>query len=158
ARERQRLAATAAEVDPAARAAPARLGQPILAAKRAKSGAFVPDRGEGVLAHVLPRERRDARRLVARQRESARRDQEVAARPAVHAGARQVGIVVGEDEEDFDFAAEPLGGLTCFSARPFERGARGQERLAVLERPAEVLRVGELEPRRAELFGERDER
>ena len=53
-------------------------------------------------------QRRDAAGLVAGQRGAVGRDDEVAARPAVHAGARAIGVVVGAHEQHLDAAAQPL--------------------------------------------------
>ena len=85
-------------------------------------------------------------------------DHDVALRPAVHARRRRIGVVVGQDEEDLHLARAGA------RARPARRHrarvellARRQERVAVRERPAEVLRVGELEPVGADALRERDD-
>src|SRR6185437_789973 len=59
ARERERLAPAAAEVDVFARAAAARLPHPLVAAVCAKGARIVPDPLNAVLAHVVECERRD---------------------------------------------------------------------------------------------------
>ena len=85
-------------------------GHPVLAAEGAEAGAVVPDVGERAVADVLPggRERRDLAGLVAGQRDAVGGDDQVAARPPVHAGARAIGVVVGAHEEDLHLAAQPL--------------------------------------------------
>ena len=112
----------------------------------------------GAVADVLERERRDRRRLVARQRRAVGRDDDVAARPAVHAGARAADVVVGAHEEDLDLAAQALARGERDAARASASCARdGRSASRLSERPAEVLRVGELEPLGADALGERDE-
>ena len=89
-------------------AGPARRRHPVVAAERAQRGRIVPDVAERPVADVLERQAGDARRLVARQHDAVGRDDDVAARPAVHAGARAIGVVVGAHEQDLDLAAQPL--------------------------------------------------
>ena len=113
----------------------------------------------GRVAHVL--ERRGPAIASAwwhGERDAVGRDDQVAARPAVHAGARAIGVVVGAHEEDLHLAAQALARRGGRLARASSSGgARRQERVAVGERPAEVLRVGQLEPLGAEPLGQRDE-
>ena len=83
------------------------------------------------------RQRGDLQRLVAGQRHAVGRDDDVAARPAVHAGARAIGVVVGAHEEDLDLAAQPLA-----------RGERDRARLVEAARDgSSASRLASAQPR-----------
>src|SRR5256885_17210472 len=70
--------------------------------------------------------------------------------PAIHAGRRNVTVVIGDDEEDFHASAQALARLGRDRAGALELLARGQERGAIQKRPAEGLRVCQPEPGGAE--------
>ena len=111
AEQRERLAPAAAEIRVPLVAGPARLRHPGVAAERPQRRRVAPDRRRAnALADVLEGEPGDAARLVARQHHAVGRDHDVAPRPAVHARARAIRVVVGAHEQDLDLAAQPLGG------------------------------------------------
>src|SRR5512146_759436 len=82
------LAAAAAEVPPALRAAAAGLLHPILAAVAVERGGVVPDRADARLAHAREGEARQHPRRLAGQRDPIRRDAEEHPSESVHARLR----------------------------------------------------------------------
>ena len=153
AREPQRLAAAAAEVDllAAERAAPAGLLHPVGAAEARERIGLAPDPVQRVVADVGELEARDRRRGLARQHVAVRGDHHRRRAPAAHARLGQVLEVVGEHPEDVDLGADPLAEALDRLLRALQLLPRRHERLLVGDRPAVVLRVGQLEPLRAEL-------
>ena len=117
-------------------------------------GASRPALGERALGDAPELEPGQLGGAVARQHAPVGRDDDALAPPAAHARLRAVAVIVGQHEQDLD-----AGGLAA-QARHHLRGrvelrARGQQRRAVAQRPALVLRVRELEPLRAEPLRER---
>ena len=120
AEQRERLAPAAAEIRVPLVAGPARLRHPGVAAIRPQRGRVAPDRRQRPRPDGLEGEPGDAARLVARQHHAVGRDDDVAPRPAVHARARAIRVVVGAHEQDLDLAAQPLGGGGRDGARLFD--------------------------------------
>src|SRR5437764_10789170 len=90
ARQRQSLAATAAEVDVLALegTAPARLDHPLGAAVAIEGVGLEPDLPERPLTHVVEGEPRNRRGRLAWQTLAARRDEDRVATPSAHARLR----------------------------------------------------------------------
>ena len=118
-------------------------------------GASRQHAASALLAHVPERER-ELRCAVAGQHAAVGRDHEMRARPAAHAGLRPVAEVVGQHEQDLG-ARRARAFLGHHLRGGLELLARRQQRGAVRERPAVVLRVRELEPVGVERARERDQ-
>ena len=92
------------------------------------------------------RERRNRLRGVARQHGAVRRYHEGVARPAAHARFRIDGEIVRRDEVDVHDAGEPFARRLDDVDLPLDRGAVRHQRIAIGERPAGILHIGDLKP------------
>ena len=150
------LAAAAAEILLGARATPAGLRHPRLAAEAVECFRPAPDPIERTLTHVVKAKAGDARRRMAGQHSSGRRDRQELPSPATHAGLWVFGVVVGDDVVDEEPTAQPLARRLYHLGRVLHLPWLRHQRRAVLVGPAIVLRVSDLQPVRAEPLGERD--
>src|ERR1700712_2882485 len=107
ARQHEGLAAAAAEVLFLFIAGAARLGHPFITAKPVETERLVPDVLHAVIAHVGELDRHLAR-AVTGQGGAVRSHGEEQIAPAVHAGFRALFVIVGGDEDQFDWMV--LGG------------------------------------------------
>ena len=153
AREPQRLAAAAAPIDllPSERAAPARLLHPVGPAEARERVGLAPDPLQRMVADVGELEPGDRRRRLAGHHLAVGSHHHRRPAPAAHARLRQLLVEVREHPQHVDRRADPLTEADDRLLRAHELLPRRHQRVLVRDRPAVVLRVGELEPLRAEL-------
>ena len=153
AREPQRLAAAAAPIHLLAseRARPARLLHPVRPAEARERVGLAPDPLQRMVADVGELEPGDRRRGLAGHDLAVRRHHHRRPAPAAHARLRQLLEEVGEHPQDVDLRADPLAEALDGLLRALQLRPRRHQRVLVGDRPAVVLRVGQLEPLRAEL-------
>src|SRR5919109_2018914 len=149
----QRLAAAAAEVDllSSERARPARLLHPVGPPEARERVRLAPDPLERMLADVCELEPRDRRRRLAGQNVAVRSNHDRGPAPAAHAWLRQVLVEVGKHPEDVDLWADSLAEALDGLLRAPKLLPGREQRFLVRDRPAVVLRVGQLEPLRPEI-------
>ena len=148
--ERERLAAAAAEIDLAPRTACARLLHPGGSAEGIEGRRIRPDVGQRVLAHRLEFKTGNRLGSVAGQHLARRRHVQRAPPPTADAWLRKPRVIVGHDRVDDDLAVMPVaqfldrrgGALNLLGAR--------HQSCPVLQCPAVILHVRDLDPARAE--------
>src|SRR5215472_9001663 len=148
--EREGLAAAAAEIELAPRAARARLLHPCAAAEGVEGRRVRPDVGERVLAHIPEFKAGDRFGGVAGQYLARRRHIERAPTPAADARLWIAGIVVGHHGVDDDAAVVARTQFLHRRRGMLDLLAARHQRGAVLERTAVVLHVRDLDPAGAE--------
>ena len=144
--EGERLAAAAAPILLAELAALARLGHPAGAAILLKASEFSQIQAIDLLPHAVELEAGDALGGVAGQDLAGGRDVEELAAPAAHALLRPLGVIVRDHVVDDHLALEPVARFLDQPRGGIELLDGGHQRGAVLERPAIILDVGDLEP------------
>ncbi len=151
------LAAAAAEIQLPPGAAAAGLGHPLGAAERLESGAAMPDLGQRLVLDVVEGEGGDGFGRMAGQDLAGWRHVQVLLAPAAHAGLGVAGVVVRHDIVDHQHALQPL--LCCLDQIDRRLGLRAgrHQRRPVLERPAIILDMGDLEALGAKLDRELDD-
>ena len=154
---RHRLAAAAAPVDLTPLAAAAWLLHPIRSAERVEGRQIRPDLGQRTRSEPFECQRRDRLRGMTGQYGAVRRHHEGVARPATHAGFGIDGEIVRRDEIDVHDAGQPFARCLDDLGLAIDCFAVGHQRIAVGERPAGILHIGDLEPFRAKRKGELDE-
>ena len=148
--EREGLAAAAAEIQLAARAARARLLHPGGAAEGIEGRRVRPDVGERMLAHVPEFEPGNRFRGVAGQHLAGGRDVERAPAPAADARLRIARVIVRHHRVDDDAAVMARAQILHRRRRALDLLAGRHQRGAVLERPAVILHVRDLDAACAE--------
>ena len=145
------LTSATAEVLVTLRTAPARLLHPLRAAKPVERRRLVPDPGKPVFGHLGKIDAGEPARALAGQGGAVGGDAEKYPPPAVHARLRAIGVVVRDHVEDFHAVAMRRLVPVRDRLRAFQLLAGGKELVPVVERPAVVLRVGELHVIRPEI-------
>src|SRR3954451_16233514 len=145
--KRKGLAAAAAEIDLAEFATLARLLHPAGAAITVEGLRVLPDPSDRMVgAHRFEVESGNALGGVARQHLAGRRNVEELPAPAAHGLLRPQRVIIGHDIVDRQPALQPLARLLDDAGALVELHHGRHQGGAVLQRPAVILHIGDLEP------------
>ena len=152
--QEQSLAAAAAKVLFAAVARFARFLHPGFATELLEGRGIFPDFAQAAVSYVLEVQFRNNLRGMTGKRFARGRDEHELATPAAHARLGISGVIVRNDILDANFPAQAqLRALEKFDGMG-HLFARGQQALAIGERPSVILHVGKLHAGGAGGFGE----
>ncbi len=151
------LAAAAAEIDFASRAAQAGLLHPVGAAKGFEGRRVCPDISKCVFANRPEFQTGDRFGGMARQHFAARCHIERTPPPAAHTRFGQPGMVIWHHSIDDDLAVMLAPQFLDGCGRAPDLLLRRHQGRAILQRPAVILRVRDLDPAGAETFASRRE-
>src|SRR5215211_4662001 len=152
--KQESLAAATAKVLLAPGAAPARLAHPVGSPEGAERRRVAPDVRQGVILHGPELEPWYGLRGVTRQHSAGGRDVEGAAAPATHARLGITRVVIGDDRVDDDAAMVARPQLLHGASRALDLLRRRHQGGAVLQRPAVVLNMRDLDAARPQRQGQ----